>query len=237
MKFLICFDMDRVLVDHLSTWQYVYDKLNISNEEAFNLYNQGKLDEWDWLKLDLALVKNAHPEINDVQLRNLCADTPLMEGIKPCLDWLVSNGHEIAIVSGGMQETARTIASMYPSGQRWQKRWGGLSRHYEIDTCFHIFTNGWLSDSEGKIDDFGRYQVQMNGKGSIVKMLQRRLDIPKTRTISIGDSAGDIGMFEESGHSICFNPWDEKPIAVAKETIRSKNLIDVLNSIQNYIME
>ena len=77
----------------------------------------------------------------------------------------------------------------------------------------------------------------MNGKGSIVKMLQRRLDIPKTRTISIGDSAGDIGMFEESGHSICFNPWDEKPIAVAKETIRSKNLIDVLNSIQNYIME
>ena len=45
MKYLVCFDMDRVLVDHMSTWQYVYDKLEISNHEAFELYNQGKLDE------------------------------------------------------------------------------------------------------------------------------------------------------------------------------------------------
>ena len=58
MQYLVCFDMDRVLVDHMSTWQYVYDRLNISNEEAFNLYNQGKLDEWDWLKMDLAMIKD-----------------------------------------------------------------------------------------------------------------------------------------------------------------------------------
>ena len=45
MKYLVCFDMDRVLVDHMSTWQYVYDKLEISNHEAFELYNQGMLDE------------------------------------------------------------------------------------------------------------------------------------------------------------------------------------------------
>ena len=75
----------------------------------------------------------------------------------------------------------------------------------------------------------------MNGKGAIVKMLQRRLDISKEKTISIGDSAGDIGLFQESGHSICFNPWDEKPVAIAKETIRSRNLNDVLESIKNYI--
>ena len=57
--------MDRVLVDHMSTWQYVYDRLEISNEEAFNLYNQGKLDEWDWLKMDLGMIKSAYPEITD----------------------------------------------------------------------------------------------------------------------------------------------------------------------------
>jgi len=169
--------MDRVLVDHLSTWQYVYDKLNISNEEAFNLYNQGKLDEWDWLKLDLALVKNAHPDINDEKLRDLCKNTPLMAGIEKCLDWITSEGHEIAIISGGMQETARQISSMYPSGKPWSKRWGGISRHYQVDTRFHVFTNGWLSDSNGNVEDYGRYQVQMNGKGAIVKMLQRRLEL------------------------------------------------------------
>ena len=56
---LVCLDMDRVLVDHLSTWQYVYDQLGINNDESFALYNQGLLDEWDWIKLDLALIKSA----------------------------------------------------------------------------------------------------------------------------------------------------------------------------------
>ena len=42
-------------------------------------------------------------------------------------------------------------------------------------------------------------------------------------------------MFEESELSICFNPWDEKPVAVAKMTIRSRNLLDVLEAIKNQI--
>jgi len=235
MKYLICFDMDRVLVDHLSTWQYVYDKLEISNHEAFELYNQGKLDEWDWLKMDLALIKQAHGDITDEKMRELCVGTPLMAGIKDCLDWIISNGHEVAIISGGMQESAREIACMYPAEHPWRRRWGGINRHRGFDTKFHVFTNGWLERNDGTIDNFGRYQVQMNGKGSIVKMLQRRLGIPKERTISIGDSAGDIGMFEESELSICFNPWDEKPVAIAKKTIRSRNLLDVLEAVKNQI--
>ncbi|GIQ96256.1 MAG: phosphoserine phosphatase [Methanobacteriota archaeon] len=195
MRHLICFDMDRVLVDHMSTWQYVYDRLEISNEEAFNLYNQGKLDEWDWLKMDLAMIKAAYPEITDQKMRELCQGTPLMQGVKECLQWILDEGHEIAIISGGMQETARDIACMFPSDEPWRRRWGGINRHRGCDTKFHVFTNGWLERNDGSIDDYGRYQVQMNGKGSIVKMLQRRLGIPKERTISIGDSAGDIGMF------------------------------------------
>ena len=237
MKYLVCFDMDRVLVDHMSTWQYVYDRLEISNEEAFNLYNQGKLDEWDWLKMDLAMIKAAYPEITDQKMRELCQGTPLMQGVKECLQWILDEGHEIAIISGGMQETARDIACMFPSDEPWRRRWGGINRHRGCDTKFHVFTNGWLERNDGSIDDYGRYQVQMNGKGSIVKMLQRRLDIPKERTISIGDSAGDIGMFQQSGLSICFNPWDEKPVAIAKKTIRSRNLLDVLDAIKTHIKE
>ena len=117
MQHLICFDMDRVLVDHMSTWQYVYDRLEISNEEAFNLYNQGKLDEWDWLKMDLGMIKSAYPDITDQKMRELCEGTPLMAGIHECLQWIIDEGHEIAIISGGMQETARVIACMFPSGK------------------------------------------------------------------------------------------------------------------------
>ena len=51
--------MDRVLVNHLSTWQVVYDAIGADNSESFNLYNQGKLDEWTWIKLDLGLIEAA----------------------------------------------------------------------------------------------------------------------------------------------------------------------------------
>ena len=237
MQYLICFDMDRVLVDYMSTWQFVYDKLGISNKEAFDLYNQGKLDEWDWLKMDIALLKRNHKDITDEILRDMCGDMPLMEGINECLEWIVSNNNEVAIISGGMQETAREISMMYPTNTPWVRRWGGINRHRGSDTKFHVFTNGWLEGNDGGIENYGRYQVQMNGKGSIVKMLQRRLSIPKERTISIGDSAGDINMFEESGLSICFNPWDEKPVSVADVTIRSKNLLDVLDVIKSYMSQ
>ena len=72
-SYLVCLDMDRVLVDHLSTWQFVYDKLGISNDESFELYNQGLLDEWDWIKLDIALIKDSikDREITDEELRSL----------------------------------------------------------------------------------------------------------------------------------------------------------------------
>ncbi|MDP6865101.1 MAG: HAD-IB family phosphatase [Candidatus Poseidoniaceae archaeon] len=235
MQYLICFDMDRVLVDHMSTWQYVYDQLEISNADAFNLYNQGLLDEWDWLKMDLNLIKTKYPDIDDDSLRARCKGTPLMAGLKECLSWLIENGHEVAIVSGGMQETAREISCMFPSDKPWSKRWGGINPHWGLETVFHVFTNGWLRKSDGGIDDYGRYQVQMNGKGTIVQMLQRRLGIPLERTVSIGDSAGDIGMFEQSGLSICFNPWDEQPVAIAGTTIRDKDLRLVLKCIQDFI--
>jgi phosphoserine phosphatase len=103
----------------------------------------------------------------------------------------------------------------------------------------HVFTNGWLVGSENAdgslpIADFGRYQVQMDGKGALVRMLQRRLGVDSNRIIAVGDSAGDIGMFEEAAHAICFNPWDERPVPYANEVIREKDLSLVLDSCRNH---
>jgi phosphoserine phosphatase len=243
-KYLICFDMDRVLVDHLSTWQFVYDKLGINNDESFALYNQGKLDEWDWIKLDLGLIKGArNPPATDSELRKLMEDMPLMKNWKHAISNILEQNTHIAIISGGLQHTARYIAAQFPSEKKWKKRWGGIDPNTAREQCdghdsvFHVFTNGWLiepnENTHDAIGDFGRYQVQMNGKGSIVQMLQRRLGISKENTASVGDSSGDIGMFEQSEVSICFNPWNEEPIAVASHTIHECDLMLVYEHIKS----
>lgn len=235
---LVCLDMDRVLVDHLSTWQFVYDRLGISNDESFELYNQGLLDEWDWIKLDLALIKESRadgPLVTDGELRGLMEGMPMMPHWKELIGHLLDRGFHVAIVSGGLQQTARDIAAQFPSDQGWKRRWGGIDRFTAqrfaggLDTKLHVFTNGWLqgkqlANGDYEIADFGRYQVQMDGKGSVVKMLQRRLGITKENTASVGDSAGDISMFNESGLPICFNPWDDRPKAHALHIVEEKHL-------------
>ena len=108
--------MDRVLVDHFSTWQFVYDKLGISNDESFSLYNQGLLNEWEWIKLDLALIKAATDgSITDEALRGLMEGMPMMKGWRELIQKLLEHGVHVAIVSGGLQKTARDIAATFPS--------------------------------------------------------------------------------------------------------------------------
>ena len=240
---LVCLDMDRVLVDHLSTWQFVYDQLGISNDESFELYNQGLLDEWDWIKLDLALIKSAPGgNITDERLRGLMEGMPMMKGWRTLIQHLLDHDVHVAIVSGGLQKTARDIAATFPSEFSWRRRWGGIDRLTAeeksdgFDSKLHVFTNGWLVKpgdgvSPAGIDDFGRYQVQMNGKGAIVKMLQRRLGVVKSNTVAVGDSMGDVGMFGESGCGVLFNPWDDRPREYAHHVIEDKDLLLVLDLI------
>ena len=243
-RYLVCLDMDRVLVDHLSTWQYVYDKLGISNDESFELYNKGLLDEWDWIKLDIALIKSSQSNgtITDEKLRSLMEGMPMMKNWRLLINGLLDDGAKVAIVSGGLQQTAKDIAAQFPSSKPWSRRWGGIDRFTAgrygggYDSKLSVFTNGWLrgkrnSNGNYEVDDFGRYQVQMNGKGAIVKMLQRRYGISKAKTASVGDSAGDIGMFQESALAICFNPWDKKPLEYCDEVVEQKDLAIVLDKI------
>ena len=201
---LVCLDMDRVLVDHMSTWQYVYDQLGINNNESFNLYNQGLLDEWDWIKLDLALLKGVkgpldHP-LTDGEMRGYLKGIPMMKNYHLLISTLLDEGFAVAIVSGGLQQTARDIAAEFPSEKKWSRRWGGIDPFTSarlcggMDTKLHVFTNGWLlgnrlSEENFELADFGRYQVQMHGKGAITRMLQRRLNIPFERSAAVGDSA------------------------------------------------
>ncbi len=155
---LVCLDMDRVLVDHLSTWQYVYDKLGINNDESFELYNQGLLNEWDWIKLDIALLKGSRivPEtpLTDSEMRDHLLGVPMMKNYHQLIATLIDKGFAVAIVSGGLQQSARDIAAQFPSEKKWKKRWGGIDRYTCKDSVRDSIQNfmflpmvGWWGNS------------------------------------------------------------------------------------------
>ena len=237
-KGLVCFDMDGVLVDWLSTWEWVYSKLKISNSESMELYLSGNLTEWKWLIRDLSLIRGAlQNNMNDDTLRSLLHDCPLMNGYEECINSLLENNFEVAIISGGMQHTAYKIASIFPSKNNWIRRWGGIDRKISMqemgghDSRLHVFCNGWDSNFDGEISHTGRYNVQMNSKDTVVRMLQRRLGVPESRTASVGDSKGDVSMFEVSDFSVAFNPMDEIVGKHSDSCITSKDLRLVSSAI------
>jgi len=98
--------MDRVMVNHLSTWQVVYDAIGADNSESFNLYNQGKLDEWTWIKLDLELIEAAFDAMDGSHARvdrldEILLEAPFMPGLDDLIQSALDAGWKVAIVSGG----------------------------------------------------------------------------------------------------------------------------------------
>ena len=59
-------------------------------------------------------------ELRDHHLRNWLYDCPMMKGWKECIQTLLDANFEVAIISGGMQHTARQIAAEFPSGKPWR---------------------------------------------------------------------------------------------------------------------
>jgi len=240
-KGLVCFDMDGVLVDYLSTWEWVYNKLNLSNEESYNAFQLGLLTEWDWIKYDLDLIRGAlKEEMNNKKLHDLLIDCPLMKNLEEAIKSLIDFGLDISIISGGMHPVAHRIASFFPSTEKWKLRFGGIdfvsSKNYcsGKDTNLHVFTNGWNYDTKGEILHNGRYQVQLIAKGSIVNILQRRLGHDVKRTVSIGDSKQDKSMFDFSGFNIAFNTNNDDLINFSDVFIKERDLKLVSEKIIEY---
>ena len=239
---LVCFDMDGVLVDHLSTWEWVYNKLGLSNHEAYAAFQAGEINEWEWIKYDLELIRGSlGPGMNDAALVALLEDCPLMLNWRQSIQCLLDAGFEVAIISGGMQPVARRIAAAFPSSRPWRQRWGGLDRATAMsdldgaDSRIRVFTNGWLPDAAGSTPPVGRYQVQMIAKGALVEILQRRLGIAVDRTTAIGDSRQDASMFSAAGLSIAFNARHGELIAAADVHVLEKDLMLVSEAILDKI--
>ena len=76
-----------------------------------------------------------------------------------------------------------------------------------------------------EIPEKGRYQVQLIAKGSIVSILQRRLSVPISRTVFIGDSKQDSSMFDFSGLKIAFNTRHEELIEKCDIFIEERDLV------------
>jgi len=212
---LVVFDMDGVLTNIFSSWKYIHDFFNTSNERSVNDYLKGKIDDMEFIRRDASLWKENGKPITKIRLYEILSDVPLMKGAKECISNLRSNGIKTAIVSAGLDILAEKVA----------KKLG-------ID---YILANGLKTDKNGRLNGIGILAVRLMYKDLAVKSLAEKQKIPLERIASIGNSCYDIPMFEITGLGIAFNPGDECTRKAADIIVEGNDLSKILPVLKKYI--
>ena len=205
---LVAFDMDGVLVDYRSCWTWIHDHFSVDNEEALIQFLEGRIDDMEFMRRDIALWKEKNPLLSSTDLKSILEPLPITDGIAETVSALKEAGIKTVIVSGGIDIVAERIAS-----------------HYGFDD---FLANGVECDPEGRVTGEGVLRVELMNKKAALESLLDKYMVDKERAASVGDSMIDIPMFEASGMSIAFNPCDEVVARRATHVVRGSSLRAVL---------
>ena len=106
---LIVFDMDGVIIDTVSSWKFIHDYFNTSNDHSVDEYLKGKIDDLEFIRRDALLWKENGRLIKKQKLAEILTDVKLMKGCKECINILKEHDIKTAIVSAGLDVLADIV--------------------------------------------------------------------------------------------------------------------------------
>jgi len=151
---LVVFDMDGVIIDTISSWKYIHDYFETSNDHSVDDYLKGKIDDLEFIRRDALLWQENGRSITKNKLREIVSDVPLMKGAKECIDLLKKNNIKTAIVSAGLDVLADIV-----------------TEKLDID---YVFCNGVKTDEKGFLTGEGILEVQLMYKDKNILELSKK---------------------------------------------------------------
>jgi len=209
---LIIFDIDGTLFDHVSSWQYIHEHLKIWDEHAIeyqNKFQQGKISYKKFCELDAACWRGIKQE----DMHALFERVPYIKGAKKYLKKLKKEGFKLAAVSTGLQYLARRI---------------------EVELDFDRVLCNKLLSYKGRLTGKVRIDITHGAKARVAKRLFKEFSASPAQAIGVGDSAGDIPLFNSCGYSIAFNSSSKKLSKLADYNCRTKDFKEVYNRIKSH---
>ena len=208
---LVCFDMDGVLTKVRSSWCWIHECFEVDNEPGYKAFCNGEIDEYEFMRRDIGMWLDKRPDLTINEVSVLFRDMPLTEGIQETIACLRDCGIRSVIVSGGIDRAAKMLADEF-----------GFDGYIADSLCTH---------EDGRLTGEGVLNVDLRDKGIATRRKMEEFGIDPERTVAIGNSFTDIGMFKAVGMSIAFNPTDPYVQEAADHTVVSENLADVLDYI------
>jgi phosphoserine phosphatase len=203
---LVIFDLDGTLTQERSIWEYIHIRLGKwygFAEEYQKQFLAGKISYEEFCERDAHVWKGMRVD----EVLEIVQTVPFHPGADELIAYLRQKGLKISVVSSGL-----SILS------DWVHQKHGLDYSVSNDL---LHENGILT---GKV----RIQVYYDKKAEWVKRILERFDMRPEEVMAIGDSLGDIDMFQMVGFSVAFNSSCSDLDKIANVCIRSQNLADII---------
>jgi len=201
---IVVFDMDGVLVDIGSSWQFVHKKLNVDNSDNLRQFLDHQSSYLEFMKKDIEL----WGKVNINTIKNILDEAPLMKNAKSTVAQLKKAGYKTAIISSGISMLAERV-----------------QQELKID---FMFANRIVADRNGVLTGKGVEVVNPLNKEAVLRRFASDQHTTPQCCAVVGDTIFDAPMFREAGFSIAFNTDDERVKKAANVAVEGKDLQRIL---------
>ncbi len=203
---LVIFDLDGTLTQERSIWEYIHKQLGKwygFAEEYQNQFLTGNISYEEFCERDAQVWKGMKVE----KLLDIVKTVPFHSGVEALINHLKQKGLKLSIVSSGLSLLTHWVHQKY-----------GFDYSVSNDL---LQENGVLT---GKV----KIQVYYDKKAEWVEKILKQFEVRLEEAIAIGDSKGDIDMFQMVGFSIAFNSSSHDLDQISNIRIPSWNLADII---------
>ena len=203
---LVIFDLDGTLTQERSIWEYIHKQLGKwygFAEEYQEQFLAGKISYEEFCERDAQVWKGMKVE----EVLEIVKAVPFHSGVNELIRYLKQKGLKLSMVSSGLSLVSNWVHERY-----------GFDYSVSNDL---LHENGVLT---GKV----KIQVYYDKKAEWVKKIMKQFGMRPEEVIAIGDSKGDMDMFEMVGFSITFNSSCSDLDQIANICIKSQSLADII---------
>ena len=206
----VLFDLDGTLTPVASVWQHIHEVLGLWEDEArrhLEAFTRGAIDYREFCARDAAHWKG----MPEGRLRAITDAIPYRAGARECVRAFQDRGVVVGLVSTGLTLLAERV-------------------HRELDLAYAIANR--LVALHGVLTGDVKINVEHGCKGEAVDLFCGQFGVDYREVITVGDSDGDVSMFEHSGYAVAFNPATETTARSASVVCLGESLRSVWEHLE-----
>jgi len=210
---LVIFDLDGTLTQERSIWEYIHKQLGKWYGFAEKYQNQflaGKISYEEFCERDAEVWKGMKVE----KLLEIVKTVPFHPGVDELINYLKQKGLKLSMVSSGLSLLSNWVHQKYG---------------------FDYSISNDLLHEDGVLTGKVKIQVYYDKKAEWVEKILKQFGVEREQVIAIGDSKGDMDMFQMVGFSIAFNSSCSDLDRIANLCVLNKNLADIIPRLEVHI--